>query len=608
MYTVGLVQINNEFAGANYLPYSIGLLEAYFIHHSKDSSKFEFIPYIYKNEDLKDIVKKLSRCDIVGFSCYVWNINISIATATELKKLNPKIFTIFGGPQITKETKEIKCVDAICIGEGEKVFTTILDTYINDSEDEMPYSSTRISDLETIPSPYLTGVFDKIMEEADHQWLFLLETNRGCPFKCTYCNWGSATASKVNKFELDRVKAEIDWIAENKIEFIFCCDGNFGMLKRDLEIAQYLVKTKERTGFPKATSFDSAKNSTEKVYAVQSLLSAAGLNKGVNIALQTTTPSVLQAIKRDNISSESYRELQHRFSSDGILTYSDFIIGLPNETYGSFKDSVCSIIESGQCNRIQFNNLSVLPNTELSEQSYREKYNIVSTMVEQITAHTSIKKKGTYIPEYENLVTSTSTMQSDSWVATRVFCWVVSFYYFDKVLQKPIDLLNNKYGIPYADIFSVLEGVSSNYKTLKSIIDRFKHSAVNIQNGKPGMVASRTKLGIWWPIDEYVFIKLFTELVTNKEGLENFVEETTKLFTESWSHIDKNTIYNSIKLNIFLLKSPIKLGSIIIDNKLYNKLTNYSEEEWLRNVVWYQNKTGGYLCNEDEYSVELCPV
>ena len=95
----------------------------------------------------------------------------------------------------------------------------------------------------------LSGSFDRLIEAyPENEWLILWETNRGCPFKCTFCDWGSATASKVNKFDLERLKLEIDWFSKNKIEFIFCCDANFGILKRDIEIAEYVAIKKKRTG------------------------------------------------------------------------------------------------------------------------------------------------------------------------------------------------------------------------------------------------------------------------------------------------------------------------------------------------------------------------
>ena len=90
------------------------------------------------------------------------------------------------------------------------------------------------------------------------------------------------------------------------------------------------------------------------------------MSKGVTLAMQSVDPHTLKSIKRDNISIEDYQELQRRFTKDGIPTYTEFILGLPGDTYESFSKGVSDVIESGQHNRIQFNNLSILPNAEMA--------------------------------------------------------------------------------------------------------------------------------------------------------------------------------------------------------------------------------------------------
>src|SRR6185369_9574486 len=81
--------------------------------------------------------------------------------------------------------------------------------------------------------------------------------------------------------------------------------------------------------------------------------------------MQSVDKPTLEAIKRDNISLGTYMELQRRFTRDKVETYSDLILGLPGETYESFVKGVDTLIENGQHNRIQFNNLSILPNAEM---------------------------------------------------------------------------------------------------------------------------------------------------------------------------------------------------------------------------------------------------
>ena len=101
-------------------------------------------------------------------------------------------------------------------------------------------------DITVLPSPYLTGVFDETMKEnPNERWLASWETNRGCPFSCAYCDWGSAIASKVSRMDMDKLEKELMWFAKNKIEFIYVCDANFGMLPRDMEISKKAIEIKK---------------------------------------------------------------------------------------------------------------------------------------------------------------------------------------------------------------------------------------------------------------------------------------------------------------------------------------------------------------------------
>mgnify|MGYP003962005913 CR=1 FL=1 len=94
----------------------------------------------------------------------------------------------------------------------------------------------------------------------------LFETNRGCPFGCTYCAWGVAALSKVRQRPLEVVFAEIDYVAENssgQVNWIFC-DANFGMLPRDVEIAKKIKSVCTEKGFPLSVTLWHAKNSGKR--------------------------------------------------------------------------------------------------------------------------------------------------------------------------------------------------------------------------------------------------------------------------------------------------------------------------------------------------------
>ena len=119
----------------------------------------------------------------------------------------------------------------------------------------------RIVDLDEIPSPFQTGCF---AEDTFYAMCFL-ETNRGRPFKCSYCYWGAAVGAKVNKMGEERVKADMTWIAERNIPCLFLVDANWGMLKRDVELTEHLAACRREHGFPFEVHFQSAKNSPKLV-------------------------------------------------------------------------------------------------------------------------------------------------------------------------------------------------------------------------------------------------------------------------------------------------------------------------------------------------------
>ena len=260
---VGSVQINNGFAGQFYLPYSIGTLVAYFKEYSENSHRYEFSLPIYKRWMLDECVEHLKDDDIILFSVYVWNINISLKIAETIKKNNPNKFIIFGGPSVPDDAKfflkENNFIDCAVHQEGERTITNLLDKFPNDSWTNVPGISCyknnkfinnpnlpKMRDISELPSPYLTGFFDNLIKKNPNEhWLASWETNRGCPFSCAFCDWGSATASKVSRMDLDKLQKELNWFAEHKIEFIYVCDANFGILPRDFEIAKMAIETKK---------------------------------------------------------------------------------------------------------------------------------------------------------------------------------------------------------------------------------------------------------------------------------------------------------------------------------------------------------------------------
>lgn len=639
---VGLVQINNSFSGQNYLPYSIALLQTYVQRFSPNPGRYRFLTPLYKRVRIADAVEALKDADLVGFSTYVWNGRISLEIARRLKALKPGIVIVFGGPHVPDQPETFlranPQIDLAVHNEGERTFLKLLEAFPDrtawaalagvsmvrsDGTFVRNPNIDRVRDLDEIPSPFLDGAFDSIMAaNPDESWIGLWETNRGCPFRCTFCDWGSATAGKVTKFGEERLFAEVDWFAEKKIEYIFCCDANFGIQKRDVDIANYVADVKKQTGYPVALSVQNTKNATERAYLTQKILSDAGLNKGVALSMQSVDMPTLEAIKRDNISLNTYMELQRRFTKDKVETYSDLILGLPGETYESFVRGVDQLMENGQHNRIQFNNLSILPNAEMGDPAYQRKYGMVTIESKIINIHGERVELDDDVPEVQDLVIATAATPLADWRRTRIFCWMTALLHFDKLFQIPLILAHGISGISYRDMIEAfMLADAKRYPLIAEINAFFESEARSIQQGGSEYVFSKEYLNIYWPADEFIFVRL-----TAEGKFDAFYAEAGKLLAETVSArnagLPMDVIDDAIKLNHALVHQPfakadlkVKLRYDILDywhkvrtgeQALLRELPMLVEVErtakpyddfqkWCREIVWWGNKKGAYL-------------
>jgi len=644
MVRIGLVQINNSFSGQNYLPYSIACLQSY-AEHRLPPGKFNFLPMIYKRIPVFEIVARLEGADVIGFSAYVWNARISLEAARRIKQLHPDRLVIFGGPHVPDHAESFlrsnPFIDLVVHNEGEKTFVELLNrlperdwsgirgiSYIDAAGNFVRAAPVeRMRDLEELPSPFLNGIFDGLIaSNPEEQWIGLWETNRGCPFQCTFCDWGSATAGKVTKFEFDRLRRELDWFARHEVKYIFVCDANFGIQKRDVEIAEAVAEIRERTGFPHGFSVQNTKNATERAYQTQKILADAKLNKGVALSMQSLDATTLKNIKRDNISLETYFELARRFTADKVETYSDIILGLPGETYDTFRNGVDKLIRLGQHNRVQFNNLTILPNAEMGNPDYLKKFEMVTVQSEIINIHGTREEMPDDVPEVQDLVIATYSLPPEEWRKTRVFGWMAAFLHFDKLLQLPMMVACELGGLAYRDIIDAfLTASKEEYPVICSVRELFDSEALSMQNGGPEYVYSKEWLGIYWPADEYMFIKL-----TSEGRLQTFYAEAERLLPDllaksmvdqSWPLLE-GAVKEAIKLNAALISQPFVLDDLRMSTR-YNVLefcdnvrkgapaalreapsevlierskSRYSDIlDWCREVVWWGNKKGAYL-------------
>lgn len=512
-----------------YLPYSVGLLQAYAQRYAADAASLEFLSPIFRPTPLAAALDHLQHADVAAFSTYIWNIRQSLLIAKELKRVRPQTLIVFGGPQVPNRAepflRDNPFIDIVCHGEGERVFLQILERSAARDWASIPSIShlgeqgafvshpraPRVPDLSQFPSPFLENVFEPIIEaNPDLHWQSAWETNRGCPFGCTFCDWGSAIAGKVYRFDMDRVKAETDWFARKRISHVFFCDANFGILPRDIDIANAYVESLERHNHRMSVSIQTAKNSTERCYQVQRILWDSGRAFfSATTSLQSVDPATLKAIKRDNISLESFHELQRRHRANGVPTNTEIIVGLPGETYESFANGLAEVISRGQHNYLNIYECQVLPNAEMGSPDYQQRYGMQLAEVPIIDGGLEVDAQDDSTTERIDTVVATASMPPAHWVRARAFAWATQFLHFDRLLQIPFIFLAQEYAVSYRKMIEAfLDADPAAFPVCGALAAIFFETARGLQCGRPPVIASRECLNQWWSPDTFALIRL----------------------------------------------------------------------------------------------------
>ena len=412
-----------------WVPYSVGCIWSYAQQFVDITNNFKLSGLIFRREKVENILEKFKQNppDICGFSVYAWNEKYCMYVAEQIKKHYPACKMVFGGPQINSSTLENWFVDTIVLAEGEETFVKILRSYISGESIQQIYDKSRLTNLE-IPSPYLTGVFDKIIaENPEIVWSAVLETNRGCPYQCTFCDWGSATYSKVRKFNLGRVAEELEWIEKNPIVFITNADANFGIYKeRDLEIAK-MIRHASDYGMVESVAVTYAKNSTAAVFEIAKVLGPMG--RGVTVSVQSMNEDTLEAIKRKNMEVNDIRKMMELSEQMQIPTYTELILGLPNETPETWKNSITDLLELGQHSAIDAYLCILLRNSELNSEETRKKYGIESTVVYDYIAFTESADDEMILPEEFEIIAQTNTMSTEELIESYLYSWMIIHFH-----------------------------------------------------------------------------------------------------------------------------------------------------------------------------------
>jgi len=475
------------------VPLNIALIASYIKHHhnNTDITLFKDPLEMYRAIEARPP-------DLIGLSNYSWNSNLNIAFIEALEKPIKGVPIIMGGPNIPIGSpsrlitffKNRPFATAYVTGEGETNFLYIVDYLIKNGQldgllDDAPqnisafdHNENRVlngngvrldpTDLDAVSSPYLSGMLDKFLDQ-NITYSPIFETNRGCPYSCSYCVWGQATESKIRTYNIDRLKAELQYCAEKpnlRGQLAFFADANFGILKRDIEIAEQIVECHKTYDFPNRLYMYFAKNPTKHGLKCAKLLSPL---TGMTLSRQSMNPDALINVRRKNMNIEKYDETVKFAKSKGFSTGTEMIYGFPGETYKSYVKGIIELSHSAEF--IQQYCLLLMWGSELSKDIYRNTHGIegswrpISGCWSNFGPFASV--------EFEEIVTQTNDMSFEDWKKIRLFHIFTQYAYADVFKGFRQSLVNVSINI--VDFAERFMNDADNYpQSISKIIDEVK--------------------------------------------------------------------------------------------------------------------------------------
>ena len=411
--------------------------------------------------------------DIMGFSNYMWNSELSLAFVKRIKEVSPKTIIVVGGPNFPIIASEQELflrnnpgIDFYVEGEGELAFANLVGILINVDFDKsriqenlpsIQYidvngkprhanSVDRISDLTEIPSPFLNGKLDEFF---DGKLQPIIQTTRGCPFSCTFCTEGSKYFNKVNRYSQEKTNAELEYIAKKMKSTrekggrndLWIADSNFGMYTQDLETCEMIGKCQQQYNWPEYIQVDTGKNNKPRVLAGARLVNGAIRLSG---SVQTLDKQVLVNIKRSNISENELLDMAQEASVVGADSRSEIILGLPGESLKSHFETLRKVINS-RFNHINTYQLMLIPGTELTVPETKKAFKMDSRyrVMPRCFGNYSILGSLQHIADIEEICVATNTLSFDDYVKARKMHLIINIFHNDGIFGSVIKLINH---------------------------------------------------------------------------------------------------------------------------------------------------------------------
>jgi len=576
-------------------PLNVGYIAAYC--KKRFGSKVDITIFKYIDE-LEDSIYE-NPPDVLGLSNYVWSYRIGLEMFNLVRSHNSNVITVWGGPNFPQDLesqqifmKNCSNIDFYVPIEGEVGFSNIVEEVLNISEldykkeilfkkpidgciSHNPDGSLQFSipeirtkKLDEIPSPYLTGLMDKFF---DGKLTPMIQTNRGCPFTCTFCVDGADTVNRVNQFGLERVSSELNYIGEhvtNNIHSLHISDLNFGMYPRDLEICDGIVGIQKKYDYPRKVLSTTGKNKKERIIkAIEKLNGTMSLTMSV----QSMDEQILQNIRRSNISVDHMLALQPAIKKVGLVTDSEVILALPGETYQTQINTLKKLL-IGKLDYIMVYTCMLLNGSELNTPEQRKKWNF-QTKFRILPRDFTTLRNGKNVIETEEVVVGSDTLSFEEYIELRTLSFSIFVTNIGIIYDSLLKFLRQNNIEVFDLFFQMMKQIDSAPPLVQKIFDSVKNDMVDELWDSPEDIQSH-----------YQEQKEYEKLLSG-EAARNVMQYHNALVRYScmdeWTQFAGNIVFGLLKRK---------------------KIINYELENQLKNIINYCTGLGHNTLGDDRMS------
>lgn len=354
------------------------------------------------------------EADVYAASVYEWNSFYVYDLCGKLRELHPDSYIFAGGPEVNWKDEsffmEHPYLNGVMPGDGEIAFSDMLSCIAEGRDlgeargfmlnpDLYPgrvFTPAPAIDMEKRPSPWLSlkDFWLDFFRKYGHLKLALsFESSRGCPYGCTYCDWGGESKGRLLVVPEEVAIEEMDFIQRDlKPFFIFWTDGNLGILERDVRLAERFAYNRKHYGSPFSLYYNCNKNNYESNLQIAESLRGAKLLTKYVLALQHTDPEVLKNIGRKNLTMEEIGKIAEYMNAHDIPVYVQYIIGCPGDTFAKWMRAFTQLMELGVHGEYRVYPFGLFPNAKAASPEYMDKWEIDAPYRQNYVAFYTLKK------------------------------------------------------------------------------------------------------------------------------------------------------------------------------------------------------------------------